>query len=752
MLFLHTHLTFLLDSDMSSELILSKLLVTEKTILTHNWYYSTELRVLNTQLVYSFFFKLFSGWHRVRWLSILSMIIMMLAACCFLFSQLKMRELFWVAATILVLPFSKDYFNFVLKGAYYFPHIIVSFVSVGLIELQISMLGKKKKTLVLLLLFTLSFIAGLGGPRQVIIVYIPALLAGLFLLAKEIHAIYLEKHNIRCCFSKIQSEYLSYGTAVTLAFIGSVTGYYINSNVFRKKYEFYYYDIYFAGFDFSRLNLVLNGFFNGVGYTNGEVLSLSLVNNAISIIWTMLTALAIIYALRHSKDISPQYYRFSALTAFSYMFFTALYLFTNLEYRDRYNIPIVVFSIPCILLYFKTVIRLPRFKYIPALVMALLIIIRSVGFYEGVAKTDSTYELRKIVHILSDNGYREGYATFWNANVITELSNGNIEVWNWGDYTNDFGCIDQVHEWLQLKSHVYEHPDGKVFWVLTEDQNNKMHFTKNLSAGHLIYRTPEEVNWDILDDNKKIGTYFVYGFSCYEEMYNLVGLYDFSNERILESGEKTVTEKKILYPDEYTIIICGENLRDCTVNMTYNPYVEYKRKKKLWTRPHEIIADSISIRDKYVVCKFNIADKVNNFQLSISNEGTDEVIITDIKILKNNIYYADFYSSKYLEQGFDRDGVRYLKDGGISYGPYISLVPGTYHVECYGNGLNSISFDAIYRVNDQTAQFDITKIDLSNNHLSYEFEVKTTRQNCEIRFINNSGSTVELEHLRLQRE
>ena len=40
-----------LDSDDSAEMILAELLSREGGILSKNWYYSTELRVLNTQLV-----------------------------------------------------------------------------------------------------------------------------------------------------------------------------------------------------------------------------------------------------------------------------------------------------------------------------------------------------------------------------------------------------------------------------------------------------------------------------------------------------------------------------------------------------------------------------------------------------------------------------------------------------------------------------------------------------------------------------
>ncbi len=71
--FLNTHMEKLLDSDDASELILSKMVAEQNTPLIKEWFYSTELRVLNTQLVYGFFFKFFDSWHTARMCSIFTM-------------------------------------------------------------------------------------------------------------------------------------------------------------------------------------------------------------------------------------------------------------------------------------------------------------------------------------------------------------------------------------------------------------------------------------------------------------------------------------------------------------------------------------------------------------------------------------------------------------------------------------------------------------------------------------------------------
>lgn len=64
--FMQLHGDCLTDSDISSEMLLAEILNGEHALVSKNWYYSTELRVLNIQLLYSFFFHLFGDWTMVR--------------------------------------------------------------------------------------------------------------------------------------------------------------------------------------------------------------------------------------------------------------------------------------------------------------------------------------------------------------------------------------------------------------------------------------------------------------------------------------------------------------------------------------------------------------------------------------------------------------------------------------------------------------------------------------------------------------
>ena len=50
-IFMHTRMEYFIDSDIASQLVLSKLLSEERSLLSGNWYYATELRVFSYQLI-----------------------------------------------------------------------------------------------------------------------------------------------------------------------------------------------------------------------------------------------------------------------------------------------------------------------------------------------------------------------------------------------------------------------------------------------------------------------------------------------------------------------------------------------------------------------------------------------------------------------------------------------------------------------------------------------------------------------------
>ena len=95
------------DSDASSELVLAHLLADNNQLLSPDWFYSTELRVLNTQLIYMPLFKIFTDWKLVRFFGALLLQAILVLSYYFRSRQAGFsRNVFLFTGGLLLLPAS----------------------------------------------------------------------------------------------------------------------------------------------------------------------------------------------------------------------------------------------------------------------------------------------------------------------------------------------------------------------------------------------------------------------------------------------------------------------------------------------------------------------------------------------------------------------------------------------------------------------------------------------------------------------
>lgn len=472
MLFLHLRVDTLLDSDMAAELELASLLASEGRILSPNWYYSTELRVLNTQIFYSFFFHLTQNWHWVRILSDAVMLILMLLCCNYYYRACGYQNAI-ITAAVLVLPFSRIYFNFVLRGAYYIPHIAITFLSLALMECYLK--DKKNRFGYLGAEIVLAVIAGMGGPRQLLVTYLPMLLAaiGIWWCKNE------EDDSIKNLFF----------AAVT--FCSSAVGYGINTKILARKYHFQQWDgLNFTNFQLNRLEQVLNGILTSYGYKTGRIFSVgNLASNAAALCCIVGTILAIVYALRKKEKVSKAYYRLAWLTAAAWGCFSILYCFTDFQYTDRYNLPIVVLSVPLITMAVHEVELKKIPKNVVVLGLAGLVLLNGAAVYRRIYKEDNTAELRQIASMLMEQGYEEGYGPFWCTHILTELSDGKIITWCWGDESGKNDNPYRIYRWLQPVERETTHPEGKVFVIIPNSKKENFTWLDKIYEKDIVYKS-----------------------------------------------------------------------------------------------------------------------------------------------------------------------------------------------------------------------------------------------------------------------
>ena len=238
----------LLDSDASSELVLARLLADTNQILSRDWFYSTELRVLNTQLIYMPLFKIFSDWKLVRFFGALLLQAILVLSYYFLSRQAGFsRNVFFLTGGLLLLPASTPYARIVLLHSYYVPHIAIGFFLLGLL-LGFGNSEKKKglRIAYLVLFLLLSLLSGLGGVRQLLVTFLPLLAAAFLLLlcsdgfrgvtheemeAGSVSA--LRRLRTAACCREARTLYLSAAGAAFAA-----VGYLLNSRVLDGIYSF----------------------------------------------------------------------------------------------------------------------------------------------------------------------------------------------------------------------------------------------------------------------------------------------------------------------------------------------------------------------------------------------------------------------------------------------------------------------------------------------------------------------------------
>ena len=104
----------------------------------------------------------------------------------------------------------------------------------------------------------------------------------------------------------------------------------------------------------------------------------------------------------------------------------------------------------------------------------LLMIITSVGTLRMIKISNIRHPqgIEEVASWLHNKGITQGYTTFWNGNVLTELTNGEIEAW----VVEDLSTM-KIYHFLQNTSHASEKPNGKYF-VLTKDESERKEYDK----------------------------------------------------------------------------------------------------------------------------------------------------------------------------------------------------------------------------------------------------------------------------------
>lgn len=499
--FLNRYTVYTLDADASSELVLAKHLADAGGgILSKNWYYSTEIRLLSEQLPFELMFFFTENWHIVRLGGTLILTALFLISLYYFCRETDSKQHFPLLAAIMLLPLSRTYFDFFLKFTYYTQYVVIGFVVIAA-GIQFATGEGRKKYLAASLATLLSLAAGMLGFRLLLTLYIPLVLAVLLFL-------WLNK-------APPLSKKLLAGTGVLTgaALIGCV----INQAVLVKQYTFHdYTTLSFNGFSLRGVEKTLGGLLNLLGYRAGEpVFSQALLPSALSGLLLLLCFYCAGYILCHrdkfsaAQQIAAYYYIFAVLVL------CLLYCLTDMQYMSYHSIQAAVHGLPLIFICLGNRELYGKAGRGILLGLTCFALVCGALQYNDMRKEDKTRALREAAQFLAESDYTEGYASFWIGNLATELSNGAVDMWVW----NDIGLAEledpnEIVPWLQSKAHDDPPAAGKVFILLTANEAYYCPFTQNFTEDNVIFRT---ANYE----PGAIDEYIIYGFDSYDEMRKL---------------------------------------------------------------------------------------------------------------------------------------------------------------------------------------------------------------------------------------
>jgi len=447
-----------LDSDISSEFVLAQLLNEEgRVFLTDSWFHSTELRVVSPVPVYQLALSLFSDWHMARTVSIAVLLVGVMLSMIYMLRGVgaPMCSAMLCAAAV-ILPIT-EYNSFTLVyGGFYTVCVMLTFVEIGLV----ARLGNSRGIrclLQVLLLTVLSVYGGLNGVRMMMICNVPLLLACLITFFLEARSC----DSTKMALSKVSFRML---LAAFLCMAAAYAGYRINTDVFALTYDFQQYgETMIRPMTANMFTDQIMSLMRFFGYRNDAMLlSMEGIVSVFAVVLPIAGLAAIIVLLSMKLEQRERMLGVFILTAL--LLGILLNVLTlekaDLPYTVSYYMPAAILIVYALFWVFdRFECRLAWLRTLPMLVLVGMFLMGNAVYRDKEFQTYNT-ELEEIADCLLDEAAYEGYATFWNANVLTEIASGELEAFSVVDWETG-----TINEWLQRKDHLDRIPWGRVFAV-----------------------------------------------------------------------------------------------------------------------------------------------------------------------------------------------------------------------------------------------------------------------------------------------
>lgn len=499
-----------MTSDMASELLLAKECYLQKSLLPRTWFYSTELRVLNTQIISAPLFIFTKNLKVIKMLTVLFCTVLLPASLYYLLNSLKVTKkwLVWLGCLLITAPFSMTMWFYVQFGNYYIPHICLAFIYTGLfINLFFNDYKSKQFKILFSIFLILSFICGVSGIRYLLYFVFP------LFLTQTIYFLNTEKElsglNFKSIFIQNKNNYYS-----CLSLICCIAGYLFNNLILSRIYTFSSYNTT----TFTRIGDVtfsdLHSFFlRFLGYKNEvSVFTPSGIINILLYVFYVSFFIILIKELKNKVWNPQKYFIIFSLVLSIFNGFVMI----NTEYTERYLSLFLIFIIPLVILLFF-INKNQILKYLMLFSFSVSLITSSFISQQTVFCCKDKAQEVQITDFLLKNDFHYGYGTFENANIFNYLSNDKIQMGNINHFRNE-NNMDQIPDtfdwdkWLTPARYYTENfgENQKVFFIVLNIEYNQTPEANIFLNGDLIYNDDKyriyqyESNNDFIDSFKKI--------------------------------------------------------------------------------------------------------------------------------------------------------------------------------------------------------------------------------------------------------
>ena len=160
-----------------------------------------------------------------------------------------------------------------------------------------------------------------------------------------------------------------------------------------------------------------------------------------------------------------------------------VFFFTSCTMVPRYFITIYIFVLPVLCFYFES--REPVFdRCFVALLLGGCLLLGTAKTVYSFASVDKNAIKRPVAQFLEENNYTFGFATYENANIITELTDGAVEIGN----ITDLESLN-FFKWSSPAKYYEEgYHTGETFLLLTTTEYADYAETKAVTGGQEVYR------------------------------------------------------------------------------------------------------------------------------------------------------------------------------------------------------------------------------------------------------------------------